>query len=110
MIRCIMDPAHMPAHALVWFRRDLRVDDHAALSDALRVADVVHCAFLFDTAILRPLPSTDARVTFIWDSVRELKAALAARGGALHVLRGRAESEIPRLAARLRVATVHAAR
>ena len=105
-----MDDAHGNARALVWFRRDLRVDDHAALSDALRVADVVHCAFLFDTAILDSLPPADARVTFIWDSVSELRSALAARGGALHVLRGRAEVEIPRLAARLNVATVHAAR
>ena len=96
--------------ALVWFRRDLRVDDHAALSDALRAADAVHCAFLFDTGILRSLPRGDARVTFIWESVRELGAALRARGGALHVLHGRAEVEIPRLATRLRVATVHAAR
>jgi deoxyribodipyrimidine photo-lyase len=96
--------------ALVWFRRDLRIEDHAALSDALRVADAVHCAFLFDSAILGPLRPADARVTFIWESVRELKAALGARGGGLHVLRGRAESEIPRLAASLGVATVHACR
>jgi deoxyribodipyrimidine photo-lyase len=105
-----MDDSHRRARALVWFRRDLRVDDHAALSDAMRVADAVHCAFLFDTEILQSLPPGDARVTFIWESVRELKAALRARGGALHVLHGRAEVEIPRLAARLRVATVHAAR
>ena len=105
-----MDDPRTQVHALVWFRRDLRVDDHAALSDALRVADIVHCAFLFDTDILEALPPGDARVTFIWESVRELKAALRARGGALHVLRGRAEVEIPRLAARLRATTVHAAR
>lgn len=95
---------------LVWFRRDLRVTDHAALSDALRTCDRVHCAFLFDTEILDPLPAGDARVTFIWESVRELKAALVARGGDLHVLHGRAEREIPRLARRLGVASVHAAR
>jgi deoxyribodipyrimidine photo-lyase len=105
-----MDDPHTQVHALVWFRRDLRVDDHAALSDALRVADIVHCAFLFDTEILESLPPGDARVTFIWESVRELKVALRARGGALHVLRGRADVEIPRLAARLRATTVHAAR
>jgi deoxyribodipyrimidine photo-lyase len=96
--------------ALVWFRRDLRCQDNAALSDALRVADAVHCVFLFDTEILDPLPADDARVTFIWDSVRELKSALIAKGGDLHVLHGRAEKEIPRLARRLGVASVHAAR
>jgi deoxyribodipyrimidine photo-lyase len=105
-----MNRPHTPVRALVWFRRDLRIEDHAALSDALRVADAVHCAFLFDSDILGRLPPADARVTFIWDSVRELRHALAARGGALHVLRGRAEVEIPRLAASLGVGTVHACR
>jgi len=105
-----MKKTRKSVQALVWFRRDLRVTDHAALSDALRVADRVHCVFLFDTEILDPLPPGDARVAFIWESVRELKAALAARGGGLHVLRGRAEREIPQLASRLGVASVHAAR
>ena len=36
----------------VWFRRDLRADDHAALYHALRAAHHVWCAFVFDTAIL----------------------------------------------------------
>ena len=42
--------------ALVWLRRDLRVDDHAALYHALRAARQVWCCFVFDTAILDPLP------------------------------------------------------
>ena len=105
-----MARARNPVEALVWFRRDLRATDNAALSDALRTADVVHCVFLFDSEILRPLPVRDARVTFIWESVRELKAALKARGGDLHVLHGRAGREIPALARRLGVASVHAAR
>jgi deoxyribodipyrimidine photo-lyase len=103
------DP-HSRACALVWFRRDLRLGDHAPLSDALRIADRVHCAFLFDHEILDPLPRSDARVTFIWESVRELAAALSSRGGALHVLHGRAGVEIPKLARRLGVASVHAGR
>jgi len=36
---------------LVWFRRDLRLDDHTALSLALQHAQQVHAAFVFDTAI-----------------------------------------------------------
>ena len=92
-----MPSARKDVQALVWFRRDLRSTDHAALSDALRTADVVHCAFLFDAEILEGLPAGDARITFIWDSVRELKSALVSRGGDLHVLHGRAEREIPRL-------------
>ena len=97
--------------ALVWFRRDLRVADHAALHAALSAHGAVHCVFVFDTEILDLLPSrSDRRVEFIWESVRELKDALEARGGGLHVLYGRAREEIPRLARRLGVAAAYANR
>ncbi len=96
--------------ALVWFRRDLRDFDHAALHAALTAHDSVHCAFVFDTEILDALPRRDRRVEFVLESVRQLKAALESRGGGLHVLHGRAREEIPRLARRLCVAAVYANR
>jgi deoxyribodipyrimidine photo-lyase len=95
--------------ALVWFRRDLRDYDHAALYHALKAHPRVYCAFCFDTEILDALASrTDRRVEFIWHSVRELDAALRERGGGLVVLHGRARDEIPRLAARLDADAVYA--
>ena len=60
---------------LVWFRRDLRLDDHTALSVALQHAKHVHAAFVFDTAILDKLPRQDRRVAFIHASLQELDAA-----------------------------------
>jgi deoxyribodipyrimidine photo-lyase len=97
--------------ALVWFRRDLRACDHAALHAALRGHRAVHCAFVFDTEILDALPSrADRRVDFIWRSLGELRSALTTLGGGLHVLHGRAREEVPRLAARLGVAAVYANR
>ncbi|HNN90158.1 MAG TPA: deoxyribodipyrimidine photo-lyase, partial [Giesbergeria sp.] len=47
---------------LVWFRRDLRAEDHAALHHALLQCQQVHCVFVFDSAILAPLPRKDRRV------------------------------------------------
>ena len=41
---------------LVWFRRDLRDYDHAALSAALRRARSVFCAVVFDRDILDAVP------------------------------------------------------
>ena len=97
--------------ALVWFRRDLRDYDHAALHHALAAARDVYCAFVFDTEILERLPSRqDRRVEFIHGSVRELDAALRRRGGGLVVRHGRARDEIPRLAATLGVERVFANR
>ena len=97
--------------ALFWFRRDLRVTDNAGLYHALKSARRVHCVFVFDTEILDLLPDKrDRRVEFIWESVRELKAALEARGGGLLVLHGRARDAIPRLARSLGVTAVYANR
>ncbi|MCM8564372.1 cryptochrome/photolyase family protein [Thauera linaloolentis] len=97
--------------ALVWFRRDLRSFDHAALHRALHFAGRVHCAFVFDTAILDALSSRrDRRVEFIHASLAELDAALDAmsraaggQGAGIIVRHGRAEDEIPRLALELGV-------
>ena len=97
--------------ALVWFRRDLRDHDHAALSAALNAAAAVYCAFLFDSEILDAVPSRcDRRVHFIHASLQALDAALRARGGGLIVCHGRAVSEIPALARRLGVGAVFANR
>ncbi|MFY7864942.1 deoxyribodipyrimidine photo-lyase, partial [Roseateles sp.] len=48
--------------ALLWFRRDLRVQDQAALYQALKLSEQVFCAFVFDSDILSPLPRQDRRV------------------------------------------------
>jgi len=97
--------------ALVWFRRDLRDDDHAALSAALGEARQVFCAFVFDSDILDALPERrDRRVDFIHQSLLELDGALRARGGGLIVRHGGATVEIPALARQLGVAAVYANR
>ena len=97
--------------ALVWFRRDLRDFDHAALYHALRDAREVFCAFVFDREILDALPTrVDRRVEFIRESLVELDAALRARGGALIVRHGHAREAIPRLAGELGVSAVFANR
>ena len=95
--------------ALVWFRRDLRDFDHAALHHALKSAQTVHCAFIFDREILDALARPDdRRVEFIWESVAELAASLATRGGTLIVRHAVARDAIPQLATELGVAAVFA--
>ena len=93
----------------MWFRRDLRDFDHAALYHALTSSAQVHCAFVFDREILDSLPGPcDRRVEFIHASVAELATSLERRGGGLIVRHARARDEIPRLAAQLRVDAVFA--
>lgn len=95
---------------LVWFRRDLRAVDHAALHHALRAGGPVACVFVFDTAILDDLPKDDRRVHFIHASLLDLDRELRRLGGHLRVVHGRAEDEIARLAANLGVDAVFANR
>ena len=51
--------------ALVWLRRDLRLEDNAALAAALQSGARLHCVFVLDRAILDALPRADRRVEFI---------------------------------------------
>ena len=95
--------------ALVWFRRDLRREDHAALHEALRASRGVWCVFVFDTEILGRLgAAADRRVEFILASVVELRESLERLGGGLTVLHGRARDEVPRLARALQAQAVYA--
>jgi deoxyribodipyrimidine photo-lyase len=94
--------------ALVWFRRDLRLYDNAALFHALKAARQVHCVFVFDRDILDVLPHRDRRVVFIHQSVTALSEALTLAGGSLRVLYGHARHEIVQLADQLGVQAVFA--
>ena len=97
---------------LMWFRRDLRASDNAALFHALKSCRHVHCAFVFDSTILDCLPRRDRRVEFIRESLVELDAQLrelAGREGAgLIVTHAAALHDIPRLARELQVQSVFA--
>ena len=97
--------------ALVWLRRDLRVQDNAALFRALASAQRVYLVFVFDREILDAIEDrADRRVEFIWESVAELREKLTRAGGGLIVLHGHAREEIPQLAAALKVDAVYANR
>ncbi len=104
------------ASGLVWFRRDLRTDDHAALHHALERCRQVHCVFVFDREILDPLLAdglkADRRVEFIRESVVALDADLrklsGQAAGGLIVRHAWAADEVPALAQRLGVQAVFA--
>ncbi len=94
--------------SLVWFRRDLRAFDHAALHHALTSSKIVYCAFIYDKAILDELPRADRRVDFIHASLAELDQELRQLGGHLIVHHANAIDAIPALAAQLGVDAVFA--
>lgn len=96
--------------ALVWLRRDLRLDDHAALSIALQNHARVIPVFVFDRTILDPLPRNDRRIPFILDCLRQLKTELQTAGSDVVIRYGDPREIIPQLACEFGAAAVHANR
>ncbi|MDP5009415.1 MAG: deoxyribodipyrimidine photo-lyase, partial [Glaciimonas sp.] len=94
--------------SLVWFRRDLRLFDHAALHKALKNSQRVIAVFIFDSTILQTLPRQDRRLAFIWHSLQQLKNSLREHGSDLLVRHGDPCYEIPCLAQQYRVGSVYA--
>jgi deoxyribodipyrimidine photo-lyase len=98
---------------LMWFRRDLRAFDNAALHHALKSCVQLHCVFVFDREILDSLPKQDRRVEFIWEAVYELNAQLAllalehsTQGAGLIVQHAVASAALPLLCQQLTVDAV----
>jgi deoxyribodipyrimidine photo-lyase len=96
---------------LMWFRRDLRAHDNAALHHALRSCQQVLCVFVLDKDILDTLPRADRRVEFIRESLVDLDVQLRKLspnpdGPYLIVRHAWASAEIPRLAQELGVQAV----
>ncbi len=73
---------------ILWFRRDLRIEDNPLLSLEGEVLPI----FIFDTHILTKLPSHDRRVALIFTLVMRLKKALQSRGLDLKLFWGTPEA------------------
>lgn len=71
---------------IFWFRRDLRIDDNAGLYRALSESKNVLPIFIFDKNILDELENkTDARVNFIYDTVKDLTSSFKKNKSSLKV-------------------------
>ncbi len=97
----------MVQRTLIWFRRDLRLFDQAALYHALKDAREVVPVFIFDRDILDDLPVHDRRVAFIHGSILELQLALRQAGSDLVVRHASAPAAIVQLAREFGVDAVY---
>ena len=82
-----------------WFRRDLRVADNTALSEAARQAGQVVPVFVIEDAFKTGPDVGAARLQFLLSSLQELRRSLADLGCNLIIRQGRSETEIPQLCA-----------
>jgi len=99
---------------IVWFRRDLRVDDHPALVAACHGtgdrddADVrVVPLFVLDPRLVHAPTMSPARLAYLCDALADLDEQLRDRGGRLVVRHGDAREVVPAVAAEVRASAVH---
>lgn len=93
-----------------WFRRDLRLDDNAALYHALKSGLPVQCVFIFDENILSRLRKgeADRRVNFIHQRILLLSSELSKLGASLYVIHDSAEKAWERIVSEFNVRKVYA--
>jgi deoxyribodipyrimidine photo-lyase len=78
-----------PTVNIMWFRRDLRLEDNAALYHALKGSNPVVPIFIFDRNILDDLEDKkDRRVEFIHNAVEEMQQQLVSINSSLEVYYG----------------------
>ena len=85
---------------VVWFKRDLRVTDHAPLRDAARRGPVLP-VYLFEPDLIAQADSSPRHLGFILECLAELEARLAALGSPLQRWQGTAVEVLQALRERL---------
>ena len=85
--------------AIVWFRRDLRLSDHPALTEAIAGARSVVPLFILDEQLLSKV--APARAWFLQRTLVELERVLRERGSGLLVRGGDPAETVPQLAREL---------
>jgi deoxyribodipyrimidine photo-lyase len=84
---------------VVWFRRDLRLHDHPALTDAIASGRSVAPLFVFDPGLLHGRFASANRAWFLLGSVAALRRDVESRGGRLFVRVGDPSEVVPAFAA-----------
>ena len=74
-------PPHQPSCALVWFKRDLRQDDHAPLAAAQQFESALGL-FIIEPEWLSSPEFSTSHLQFALDSLAPLRASLAAHQAA----------------------------
>ena len=84
------------SYHLVWFKRDLRLHDHAALHAASRRGPVLGL-YIVEPGLWQQPDAARQHYEFVRESLADLQRALQQRGGQLLVLQGEATEVLTRL-------------
>jgi len=75
--------------SIIWFRRDLRLEDNKALFFAQQSGFPVLPIFIFDNNIILELDANDGRISFIYNNLKAIHSTLADYNSALYCLKGK---------------------
>ena len=92
---------------IFWFRRDLRLTDNCGFHNALLSESPVLPFFVFDTEILNTLPQNDARVTFIYKTLSEMRRELISHGSSLLALHDKPLQAFKKLLSKYKIKAVY---
>jgi deoxyribodipyrimidine photo-lyase len=95
---------------VVWFRRDLRLGDHPALTAAVATGRPVLPLFVWDPVLADPLRTGPRRIERLESALVALDRDLRSAGGRLIVRRGRPEDVIVQIVNEVGAEAVHASR
>ncbi|NIC40419.1 FAD-binding domain-containing protein [Aquabacterium sp. A08] len=95
------------SYRVVWFKRDLRVHDHAPLADAARQGSVL-CLYVVEPSLWAQPDAATQHYRFIAESLADLDRELRARGSRLHLAVGEVVEVLDRLHHRAPFAALHA--
>lgn len=92
--------------SIVWFKKDLRIPDNAALAKAATSGQVC-CIYIIEPSLWRSPDASTQHYEFVLESLRDLYLALKRLGATLHVLTGEACEVLARLHAHTRFDTLY---
>ena len=84
------------SYSVVWFKRDLRVADHAALHAAAKRGPVL-CLYVIEPSVWAQPDAAHQHYQFLLESLRDLDADLRRLGGQLNVVAGEFVDVLARL-------------
>ncbi len=89
-------PDSSTPYSVVWFKRDLRIEDHEAMARAVEHGPVL-CLYVIEPSIWQAPDASTVHYHFLLECLRDLHRALRARGGQLHVECGEVVEVLSRL-------------
>lgn len=84
-------------HGVVWFKRDLRIQDHRPLAEAAKRGRVT-CVYFIEPELWQSPDAAAQHYLFILESLRDLHTQLAKLGLKLNLLAGQATACLTRIA------------